>query len=62
MDQINSMQLNIDKNKTKAQEKTFKQHLKCLKENDKKAHKMKKKHGELPLKFEHNNVPCVITN
>ncbi len=42
MDQINSMQLNIDKNKTKAQEKTFKQHLKYLKENDKKVHKTKK--------------------
>jgi hypothetical protein len=36
------VQQNIDKSKTKAQEKTFKQHLKYLKENDKKAHKMKK--------------------
>jgi hypothetical protein len=35
-------QLEIDKNRTKSREKTFKQHLKYLKERDKKPYKMNK--------------------
>ncbi len=42
MDHINIRQLEIDKNKTKFHDKTFKQHLKYLKEKDKKAYKMNK--------------------
>lgn len=42
MDWINSIQLDIDKNITKMQEKTLKQYLKYLKEQDKMAHKMNK--------------------
>ncbi len=42
MDQLNSIQLDIDKNITKMQEKTLKQYLKYLKEQNKKAHKIKK--------------------
>jgi hypothetical protein len=42
MDRINSIQLDIDKNITKMQEKTLKQHLKYLKEQGKKVHKVNK--------------------
>jgi hypothetical protein len=40
MDQINIVELDIDNNQTKFQEKTFKLHLKHLKERDGKAYKM----------------------
>ncbi len=39
MDHINTNQFEIDKNKTKSHEMTFK-HFKYLKERDKKVHKM----------------------
>jgi hypothetical protein len=42
MDQINIIELDIDNNQTKFQEKTFKPHLKYLKEKDMKAYKMNK--------------------
>jgi hypothetical protein len=43
MDQINTVQLDINKNWTKSQERSFKQHLKYLKKrNNRKAYKMNK--------------------
>ncbi len=50
MDRINTSQLEIDKNKTKFHDKTFKQHLKYLKERDNKTYKM------------NNNTVNVLTN
>jgi hypothetical protein len=43
IDQINTVQLDIDKNWAKSQERIFKQHQKYLKKrNNKKAYKMNK--------------------
>jgi hypothetical protein len=49
-DQISFMQLHINKNKKKFQEKAFKQHLQYLKDKDKKIQKM------------HNNMVSVLSN
>jgi len=42
MDWIDLVQLNIDKNNTKYQDKKFKEHFKYLKEINKKTHKINK--------------------
>jgi hypothetical protein len=42
MDWIDLVQLNIDKNNTKYQDKKFKEHFKYLKERNKKTHKINK--------------------